>query len=554
MAMSRTRKLLAVTAAVALLAAVPAAPALAEDPPPLVWSDLPGYPVKIDGVEISWQTASSTTSPFGGEELLDPLPVLRVEIANQSSETIHLGLGTDLTTQGVVDHLWTTEAWGAFSDLGIESSFAVTLAPGQTMSADGGEASQWSNPLPVWSGHTLGMFELSEAPAEGVTPTATPFHSLVLPGGYVGANIEATDLESVSEIIGTRATVDGGGGSPDLFPGVTGSVTASGLTPGEELELWIAPDLDYFYFALLGGGLPVTATYVGSGTVQPDGTLDGTLNLPLTLPYGQYQLVAGVRAERYWPAGSYGDFEVTTPPNEMTVPAAPGTPATIDLGPTDVSVTLPATATGGTATATVSSTGPAADGFLLASDPPLYYHLSTTATFTDDVEVCFLYSSVNLPGPPPRIYHFDTAENRWVDITTVRTEGRVCGLTSSFSPFAMGYPEAFDFDGFYDPVSMSGPNVAKAGQAIPVTFSLGGDQGPDVVTSVRFVIEATVANPVGETLDATTAGSSGLHYDAATDRYTYVWKTDKAWAKKSGQFVMTLSDGTTHIFDVGFKK
>ena len=168
--------------------------------------------------------------------------------------------------------------------------------------------------------------------------------------------------------------------------------------------------------------------------------------------------------------------------------------------------------------------------------------------------VCIAYDPLNLPGGPPRLYHFDTGGNAWLDITTTQSNGEVCGTTTSFSPFALGYPDTFDFDGFFDPVSMTGPNVAKAGQAIPVTFSLGGDQGLDVVTSARFVIEGTVANPVGDVLDAVTAGRSGLTYDSATDSYTYVWKTDSAWAKKTGRFVLTLADGTTHTFDVGFKK
>ena len=70
----------------------------------------------------------------------------------------------------------------------------------------------------------------------------------------------------------------------------------------------------------------------------------------------------------------------------------------------------------------------------------------------------------------------------------------------------------------------------------------------------KFVLEGTDADTAGELLDAVTAGRSGLRYDASADRYTYVWKTDKAWAKKTGQFVLTLSDGTTHTFDVSFKK
>ncbi|MHC3000397.1 hypothetical protein OB08_15130 [Microbacterium sp. HJ5] len=520
-----------------------------------MWSDVAGYPKTVDGVTISWQTAASTTSPFGGEELIDPLPVLRVELVNGSSEPRHFGLGTDLSTQGVVDHLWTTEAWGLFDEVlsGIESSFWLTLGPGESLSVHGGDAAMWSNPLPSWSGHTMRVFSLSEPPVDPAVPTVTTFDSYVVPGRYVAAHLDDVDLDHVSEIIGTRATVNSGG-SPELFPGLSASVAASGLTPGEQLELWIAPDLDYFYFALLGGGLPVSALKVGEGTVGAGGTLAATFTLPSDLAYGSYQLVAGVRGERYWPAGSYGDFLVTTPPNAVTQSTPAGVATGFDLGPTDATVTLPAGSTGGTTTATVSGTGPAADGFQLAGDPPLYYHLSTTASFTGSATVCFDYDTANLPGDPPRLYHFDTALNRWDDITTTRVPGRVCGATTSFSPFALGYGDEFDFTGFFDPVSMTGPNVAKAGQAVPVSFSLDGDQGLEVVTSARFVVEGTVANPVGELLDAATAGHSGLQYDAVTDRYTYVWKTDKAWAKKTGQFVLTLSDGTTHAFEVSFKK
>jgi hypothetical protein len=43
-----------------------------------------------------------------------------------------------------------------------------------------------------------------------------------------------------------------------------------------------------------------------------------------------------------------------------------------------------------------------------------------------------------------------------------------------------------------------------------------------------------------------TAGSSSLSYDAATDRYNYVWKTDKAWAGTCRQLVMKLTDGTEY--------
>lgn len=559
MPMTRSRALAtAVSAAVLLGLTLGGAPALADDPPPLVWSPVPGYPVTVDGVTISWETASSTTSPFDSTlQLLDALPVLRADIVNNSAETVHLGLGTDFGTQGEVEHLWTPAGWGDFAEMlsSIDDTFWLTLDPGESLADADGGASTWANPLPSWSGHTLGIFELSEPPTEGIVPTATPLDLFVQPGGFVPAHTEEAELDHFSQLVGTEARVNSSGGSPDLFPGLSSTVTASGLTPGEQLELWIAPNMDYFAVVLYGGGLPVGAQQVGTGTVGPDGVLDADFTLPSDTVKQSYQLVAGNRGERYWPAGTHSSFEVTDPPNPVTVPSVPGVEAEIPLTQTTALVTYPVTSSAGTTTVVESSTGPLPDNFVMATDPPMYYHLSTTATFSDDVTVCFEYDPVALPGPAPRLYHYDIDRDpaQWVDITTSRVEGKVCGLTPSFSPFTIGYPDGFDFGGFLDPVS-DGPNVAKAGQAIPVKFSLDGDQGLEVVTSARFVIEGTDLNPVGEVLDAVTASRSGLSYDAASDTYTYVWKTDKAWAKKTGKFVLTLSDDSQHEFEVSFTK
>ena len=40
--------------------------------------------------------------------------------------------------------------------------------------------------------------------------------------------------------------------------------------------------------------------------------------------------------------------------------------------------------------------------------------------------------------------------------------------------------------------------------------------------------------------------TSSLHYDATTDQYIYVWKTDKTWAGTCRRFILTLTDGTVH--------
>jgi hypothetical protein len=43
---------------------------------------------------------------------------------------------------------------------------------------------------------------------------------------------------------------------------------------------------------------------------------------------------------------------------------------------------------------------------------------------------------------------------------------------------------------------------------------------------------------------ASTAGSSGLQYDAASDTYTWVWKTDKSWAGTCRTLTVALNDNT----------
>jgi hypothetical protein len=47
-------------------------------------------------------------------------------------------------------------------------------------------------------------------------------------------------------------------------------------------------------------------------------------------------------------------------------------------------------------------------------------------------------------------------------------------------------------------------------------------------------------------------GNSTLQYDAASDTYTYVWKTDKAWTG-CRQLLVVLNDGVVHRVNFQFK-
>lgn len=109
---------------------------------------------------------------------------------------------------------------------------------------------------------------------------------------------------------------------------------------------------------------------------------------------------------------------------------------------------------------------------------------------------------------------------------------------------------AFAFEGFFAPIAnLPSLNSVRAGQAVPVQFSLGGDQGLSIVAAGYPKSEAIACegsaevNGVESTL---TAGSSSLGYDAATDTYTYVWKTAKSWAGTCRQLTVKLTDGTEH--------
>lgn len=116
----------------------------------------------------------------------------------------------------------------------------------------------------------------------------------------------------------------------------------------------------------------------------------------------------------------------------------------------------------------------------------------------------------------------------------------------------------YNFSGFFQPVDNAPTvNVAKAGSAIPVKFSLNGNQGLNIFQT-NYPGAATVSCSAGAPTDAieatVTAGGSSLQYDATADQYTYVWKTSSAWAGQCMQFNLGLNDGSTHTFVVQFKK
>jgi hypothetical protein len=117
---------------------------------------------------------------------------------------------------------------------------------------------------------------------------------------------------------------------------------------------------------------------------------------------------------------------------------------------------------------------------------------------------------------------------------------------------------SFNFTGFFSPIdSPPAKNSAKSGQAVPVKFSLHGNQGLDIFAPgypASQSLDCATMAAIGAVVQINTAGGSGLQYSAASDQYTYVWKTDSSWSNSCRQLIVKLKAGSQHVANFQFKK
>jgi CSLREA domain-containing protein len=113
------------------------------------------------------------------------------------------------------------------------------------------------------------------------------------------------------------------------------------------------------------------------------------------------------------------------------------------------------------------------------------------------------------------------------------------------------YNVVYDFSGFLQPVeNLPMLNIAKAGSAIPVKFSLGGNQGLAIFAAgypASSPIPCDASEPGTVIEETVAAGSSSLSYDATTGQYKYVWKTERAWKGTCRMLVVRFNDGAEHL-------
>ncbi|HEX8173570.1 MAG TPA: PxKF domain-containing protein [Pyrinomonadaceae bacterium] len=115
----------------------------------------------------------------------------------------------------------------------------------------------------------------------------------------------------------------------------------------------------------------------------------------------------------------------------------------------------------------------------------------------------------------------------------------------------------YNFAGFFSPVNnLPTLNVVNAGRAVPVKFSLSGNKGLGIFAAnspASGPITCNSNDPAVDLIGTVTAGGSSLSYDASSDQYNYVWKTESSWAGTCRQLVITLNDGSVHRANFKFK-
>jgi hypothetical protein len=125
-------------------------------------------------------------------------------------------------------------------------------------------------------------------------------------------------------------------------------------------------------------------------------------------------------------------------------------------------------------------------------------------------------------------------------VDAVDAAGNASSATTSY---AVHYP----FNGFYAPLAAE-PAVTsfKAGDTVPVKFSLEGDRGLGVVAHAE-------SRPCSDSKDGATAALGSLAYNAGPDRYTFMWQSDKSWAGTCRAISIVLADGTSHTALTAFR-
>jgi hypothetical protein len=362
------------------------------------------------------------------------------------------------------------------------------------------------------------------------------------------------------------------------------AITVEGANPYRIQQGSCSPFVDpgATAFDTCAGPKPVSSSISGPGgatTVDP--SIPGTYIVT-------YTSTDGTRESTATRTVIVGTF----PEDEVDQPGTANVPPTLTLNGDD-QITLecgnPFTDPGATATVCGSSVTVTTTGTVNPNAPGTYtINYSATANgFTSEVTRIVTVEDtvapvITLNGANPMQVGFGTV---FTDPGATASDGCAGDLTSSIIVtgsvntnsvgfYALTYTVAdptghsdtkvrnvevlpYNFTGFFSPIdNLPIVNQMKAGQAAPVKFSLGGNQGLNIFaagspSSVQINCDTNAL--LAEVEETETAGGSSLSYDSTSDRYKYTWKTESSWKNTCRQLNVTLRDGTVHVAKFKFK-
>jgi hypothetical protein len=184
--------------------------------------------------------------------------------------------------------------------------------------------------------------------------------------------------------------------------------------------------------------------------------------------------------------------------------------------------------------------------------PTVSFFVPNPGTYTLGDQVFASYSCDDFPGSGVSACKGDVPNGAPIDTSTVGTHtfavtaydraGNVARRTQTYSVL-------YDFYGFASPAfAWPTQNVMKAGENVPLKFSLRGDQGSNI-----FAAGSPAWAPCGA-LDQPTPADGTLSYNASTDRYMFLAASSKSWVGTCYELSMTLNDSTTHRARFSFTK
>ncbi|HET6979253.1 MAG TPA: immunoglobulin-like domain-containing protein [Pyrinomonadaceae bacterium] len=362
------------------------------------------------------------------------------------------------------------------------------------------------------------------------------------------------------------------------------SITIDGANPYKIQQGSCSPFVDPGVSALdaCAGPKPVTTSISGPGGATSVNTgIAGTYTVTYTATDGTNQSTA----TRTVVVGTF-------PEDEVDQPGTSNVPPTITLNGDD-QITLECgngfTDPGATATVCGSPVTVTTTGTVNPNAPGTYtinYSATANGFTTEATRIVTVQDTVapviTLNGANPMVVGFGTV---FTDPGATASDGCAGNLTSAIVVtgsvntnvvgfYALTYTVSdpsghsdtkvrtvevspYNFTGFFAPIdNLPVVNQVNSGQSIPIKFSLGGNQGMNIFAAgspSSVQINCNTNDPISDVEEIETPGSSGLTYDAGSNQYKYVWKTEKSWKNTCRMLTLTLRDGTVHTAKFKFK-